>query len=109
MGGKNSYKSKSREDAISWHRNGGKSNAAKQKVLKTHPFYTGKASSLGGKAVKGMIELWNPVSKAVNKNQKEYQSGDCKKAVVGSEKYTDLISNGWLTISEHKKRIVCNH
>lgn len=87
-----------------WHRKGGKANAIKQKLLKIHPFYTGEAASMGGNAVKGMLELWNPASKAVNKNQKEYKSGDCKKATIGTEKYNTLINNGWLPINEHKNK-----
>ena len=55
-----------------------------------------------------MLELWNPISKASNKNQKEYNPGDCKKAKFNSKKYNELISSGWLTITEHKIKFRSN-
>jgi hypothetical protein len=55
-----------------------------------------------GKAIKGMLELWNPKATATNKNQKEYKSGDCKRAKIGSSQYANLIEQGWLPIERHK-------
>lgn len=106
IGGKNSFKKKSLEELRKWHSDGGKSNAKKQKILMTHPFYNGVAAILGGTAVKGMIELWNPKSTVSNKNQKDYKTGDCKKAKFDSKKFKELTDAGWLTIDEHKKNLL---
>ena len=99
----NYYIKKTADDRKKWHSLGGKA-AAKVNKQNSHPFYTGEAASLGGKAVKGMVELWSPTSKATNKNQVEYRTGDCKKAVINSEKYNELICQGWKPIKEHINR-----
>jgi len=104
-GGSAAYNQKSQEEKISWHRKGGETAAISQKNKGTHPFYNGFASSLGGKAIAGMIELWNPESLATNKNQREYKSGDCKRVFSNSEKFNELLNSGWLPIQEHKNRI----
>jgi len=110
-GGIAAYNQKSREEKILWHRKGGKIASISQKNSGTHPFYNGTAASLGGKALTGMIELWNPKSVATNKNQKEYNPGDCKRVFSNSEKFNNLINDGWLPIDEHKNRtkavIIC--
>ena len=103
-GGISSYYNKTKDQRKKWHTQGGKTSAEKHKLLKDHPFYTGEAASLGGKAVKGMIELWSPDATATNKNQHDYKSGDCKKAKVGSTKYHSLLNDGWLLIEDHKKK-----
>lgn len=97
------YIKKTAEERKKWHSLGGKASAKVNKQ-NSHPFYTGLAASLGGKAVKGMVELWSPTSKATNKNQFEYRTGDCKKAKINSEKYNELIGQGWMLIEEHKNR-----
>ena len=96
-GGRVSYDIKTAEQQTIWHSLGGKAATKKQKQS-GHPFYTGEAASLGGKAVKDMVELWNPLSSATNKNQSTYKTGDCKKAKIGSEKYYSLLTQGWLPI-----------
>ena len=108
IGGLACYNSKSIEEKKNWHSAGGKAVAKINKLNSSHPFYNGIACKLGGKAVKDMIELWNPSAVATNKNQKTYNVGDCKKAKLNSDKYNDLINNGWLTIDEHIKNIT-NH
>ena len=102
QGGIVSYYSKTEEDRLAWHKAGG---IAASKVNKgnLHPFYTREAASKGGKAVKGMVELWNPNSKATNKNQQAYKHGDSKKAKPETEKYAMLIKQGWLVIEEYLK------
>lgn len=102
IGGPACYNKKGGEEKFTWHSKGGKSAAISQKNSGTHPFYTGVAASLGGKALTGMIELWNPSSKATNKNQKEYKSGDCKRVHFNSNNYKELINKGWVTIDEHR-------
>ena len=97
IGGRVCYDNKTDEQKRLWHSLGGKAATKKQKES-GHPFYTGEAASLGGKAVKDMVELWNPLSHATNKNQSTYKIGDCKKAKVGSEKYYSLLDQGWLPI-----------
>jgi hypothetical protein len=103
--GASAYRKKLKQEGKlrNWHSAGGKATARLQKEKGTHPFYTGEASRLGGKSVKGMVELWDPKAIATNKNQKEYKIGDCKKTRVGTDKYNQLIENDWLPISEHKK------
>jgi hypothetical protein len=103
VGGRKCYENKTHDQLKSWHSKGGIVNAETQKLKKSHPFYTGEAASAGGKALRGMCELWNPKSLATNKNQKEYQSGDCMRVKKGSLKYTELIEQGWLTIETHKQ------
>ena len=102
IGGKNSYNTKSADQKKKWHSDGGKKATEKQKLDGNHPFFNGTAAVLGGKAMAGMIELWNPHSIATNKNQKEYRSGDCMRVRVDSEKHRSLINDGWRTISEHR-------
>ena len=58
-----------------------------------------------GKAIKNMRELWSPNTIATNKNQKEYKSGDCKRAKIESPIYMKLIEQGWLPIAEHKQMV----
>lgn len=108
IGGVNVRKNKTLEQLKEWHSLGGKANAEKQRSLKSHPFYTGDAAVAGGKAIKGMLELWNPKATATNKNQKDYASGDCKRAKIGSPQYENLISGGWLPIAQHKQKIGFN-
>lgn len=103
QGGPVSYRSKTEEDRLMWHKAGGKA-ASKVNRESLHPFYTGEAASKGGKAVKGMVELWNPNSKATNKNQEVYKRGDSKKARPGTEKYNALVYQGWLTIDRHVEK-----
>ena len=100
QGGFVSYHSKTEEDRLTWHKAGGKA-ASKVNRENSHPFYTGEAASKGGRAVKGMVELWNPNSKATNKNQDSYKRGDSKKAKPGTEKYTTLVEQGWVPIDNH--------
>jgi hypothetical protein len=105
IGGVAVRKTKTPEQLKNWHSLGGKTNAKKQKILKVHPFYNGEAAILGGKAIKGMLELWNPKATATNKNQKEYKSGDSTRVKPDSPKYLKLVEQGWLTIDQHKKKI----
>ncbi len=102
ISGKIVYKNKTPEQLREWHSLGGKASTQKQKLSGCHPFYTGEAASAGGKAVKGMIELWHPFATAYNKNQKEYNKGDSVKAKLESEKYKKLRLQGWRTIAEHR-------
>lgn len=106
VGGKSNYAMKTEDQRREWHSSGGRSAALLNRVNGIHPFYNGQAASKGGKAVKGMVELWNPKSTATNKNQVDYTKGDSKKARAGSDKYLELISQGWLTIEEHKQSMV---
>jgi hypothetical protein len=105
IGGVKVHESKTPEQVKEWHSLGGKANAKKQKLSGSHPFYTGEAAKAGGRAIKGMRELWNPKAVATNKNQKEYKSGDCQRAKIGSLKYIKLVEQGWLPIAEHKHRV----
>jgi hypothetical protein len=105
IGGVNVHKTRTPEQVKEWHSSGGKAGAIKQRLSGSHPFYTGEAASAGGKAIKGMLELWDPNSIATNKNQKEYRSGDCKRAKIGSVQYTNLIDQGWLPIEQHKQKM----
>lgn len=105
IGGVNVLLSKTPEQLKEWHSAGGSASAKKQKAIGTHPFYTGEAAIAGGKAIKGMLELWDPNATATNKNQKEYKSGDCKRAKPESPQYNALIERGWLPIDAHKKRM----
>jgi len=100
------YQHKTKQERKEWHSLGGKAAATKNKKSITHPFYTGVAASLGGKAVKGMVELWSPASQATNKNQPVYKPGDSKKARLDSEKYGLLVAQGWMPIKDHVKRIL---
>lgn len=104
IGGKNVYKNKTVEQMKEWHSLGGIASTKKQKISGTHPFYTGAAAVAGGKAMKGMRELWSPNAIATNKNQKEYKLGDSKRAKVGSSAYIKLVEEGWLPIEMHKQR-----
>ena len=101
-GGKSFIKTLDDRSKTEWHSSGGRKCAEINKQNKSHPFYNGTAASMGGKAIKGMIELWNPNSLATNKNQSCYNSGDCKRVKIGSEEYQFLTQNGWRTISDHK-------
>ena len=103
-GGLLCYNTKSDKEKLEWHSKGGKSAALARKEKGIHPFYNGIASSLGGKAITGMIELWNPDSSATNKNQKEYRSGDCKRVKPNSNLYKELINKGWLSIKHKLKQ-----
>jgi hypothetical protein len=105
IGGPASYNSKTDIQKIEWHRSGGIAAAKKHKATLTHPFYNGTAAILGGKAVKDMIELWHPDAIATNKNQNTYKQGDCKKALINSDKYHNLLNLGWLTINDHLQKI----
>jgi hypothetical protein len=104
IGGIAVRKQKTPDQLKNWHSLGGKTNAIKQKSLNTHPFYNGEAAKAGGKSIKGMIELWSPSATATNKNQKDYKAGDSTRVNLGSSKYTQLISSGWLTIDQHKQK-----
>jgi hypothetical protein len=104
IGGAKVIENKTSEQLKEWHSLGGKASAEKQKLLGTHPFYTGQAATAGGKAIKDMRELWSPDAIATNKNQKEYKSGDCKRAKIGSPTYVKLIDKGWLPIAQHKQK-----
>lgn len=104
VGAKKAYTLKSDEHKKEWHILGGKKSAAVQKESGNRPFYTGEAAVAGGKAAKGLLELWHPHATATNKNQKDYRVGDCVKAKPGSEKYEALRLQGWRTISEHRDR-----
>lgn len=103
IGGHSCYNNKTSEEIKEWHSAGGKASAQKQKLSGNHPFYTGEAAVAGGKALKGIVELWNPHATATNKNQDSYKSGDCKRTKMNSPQYIELIDMGWLPISEHKK------
>ena len=98
------YNTKTEEQRKEWHKLGGKAGAQKQKSDGIHPFYTGEAASLGGKAIKGMIELWKPTAIATNKNQKEYNPGDSKRTKIDTETYNMLVEQGWVPINEHKQK-----
>jgi len=104
IGSIEAYKKKTIKQRKDWHRLGGIANAQKQKLSGSHPFYTGEAARAGGKAIKGMIELWNPNAIATNKNQKQYKPGDCKRVNPKKSEFYILIQNGWLPINEHKQR-----
>lgn len=104
IGGINVHKNKTPEQIKEWHRLGGVANAKKQKLLGSHPFYTGDAAKAGGKALKGVVELWSPTATATNKNQKEYKSGDCKRVNPEKVEFKILVEKGWLPIHEHKKQ-----
>jgi len=101
-GGPAAYKKKTAKEKRQWHSKGGKAAAEKQKNDGTHPFYNGTAASAGGKALIGMIELWNPNSIATNKNQTAYKPGDCKRVFSHTKKFQDLMSHGWSPIDKHK-------
>ena len=105
IGGVSVHKNKTPDQLTEWHRLGGKASAEKQKSTGTHPFYTGEAAVLGGKAIKGLRDLWKPGTVATNKNQKEYKSGDCKRARIGSPQYEALINDGWLLIADHLRKL----
>lgn len=102
-GAKKFLESMSTEQRKEWHSKGGKSASNKNKINGTHPFITGEAAVLGGKAMNGLIELWNPNSKATNKNQSTYKPGDCKRVKEGSPKYLQYIELGWKPINQHKE------
>jgi hypothetical protein len=104
-GGVSFIKSLSYEHELKWHSAGGKASSKKRAKDKSHPFYNGVASSMGGKALAGYIELWNPKSVATNKNQKCYQKGDCKRVKKDSALYVELVNGGWFSTEEHKKRL----
>jgi hypothetical protein len=88
-----------------WHAAGGYAAYETNKKNKVHPFITGKAAVMGGKAMAGLIELWNPTSIATNKNQVSYVRGDCKRVKKDSDLYKTLIAKQWLTTAEHKKKL----
>lgn len=58
-----------------------------------------------GKALTGMVELWNPKLTATNKNQKEYKSGDCKRVRSNTKKFEQLTEQGWLPIKHHRNKL----
>lgn len=101
LGGKISYEKMDTEERKKWHAAGGKK--CMELLGNNHPFKNGIASSLGGKALKGYIELWRPDSIATNKNQNTYRKGDCKRVRIKSNVYFELLSQGYRTIIEHKK------
>ncbi len=105
LGGPASYSKKTDVQKYTWHSAGGIATAKKHKLELKHPFYNGVAASMGGKAVKDMIELWHPNAIATNKNQNTYKPGDCKKAKLNSDKYHNLLNQGWLTINDHRIKI----
>ena len=104
IGGVAVFKSKTPEQLKAWHAAGGRASAKKQKSTGFHPFYTGEAAKAGGKAIKGMSELWKPGATATNKNQKEYKKGDCKRVRIESDEYQILLNQGWLPIEKHKQK-----
>jgi len=55
--------------------------------------------------MKGLVELWSPNATATNKNQKEYKIGDCKRVKPETEKYFNLLLQGWKLIKDHKRII----
>lgn len=101
-GGPAAYKKKTAKEKLKWHSKGGKATAKKHKNSGAHPFYDGTAASAGGKALTGMVELWNPNSTATNKNQRSYKPGDCKRVFPDTKKFEDLTSHGWSPIDKHK-------
>jgi hypothetical protein len=105
IGGKTFLSNLSEKEKRNWHRSGGLTSHIKNKENKSHPFYNGSASVLGGKSLVGYIELWNPDSKTTNKNQENYKSGDCRRVRPNSELYHTLVSQNWLPIKEHKKKL----
>ena len=104
-GGPAAYKKKTTKEKIKWHSKGGKAAAEKHKKNGTHPFYNGTAASAGGKALTGMVELWNPNSTATNKNQITYKPGDCKRVFPNTKKFDELVNHGWSSIDKHKTKI----
>lgn len=102
LGGKASYDKKTEQEKRAWHAAGG------MRVMEIlgdkHPFVNGTAAILGGKAIKGYVELWSPTAIATNKNQSGYRKGDCKRVNPKSDLYLQLLDQGYLTIEEHKKR-----
>lgn len=105
IGGPKSYANKTVLEKKKWHSKGGSASVELQKQSGIHPFFTGEAAIMGGKAAKGMLELWHPDSIATNKNQKEYKIGDCVKALPNSEKYINLKQAGWLSATEQREKI----
>jgi hypothetical protein len=104
IGGPANLARMSEEEKKEWHSMGGYASAKNQKESGSHPFYNGVAAVLGGKAIAGLIELWNPTAVATNKNQREYRTGDCKRVRPDSEIYKELLAAGWLPIEHHKNR-----
>lgn len=104
-GAKIFYNSLSEEKKIKWHKAGAYAAHNTNLQNKVHPFYNGEAAVMGGKAIKGYMELWNPNSIATNKNQTCYKVGDCKRVKKDSDLYNKLISENWLTINNHKQQL----
>lgn len=104
-GGPASYSRKSDIEKKKWHSNGGISAANKHKNNKNHPFFNGVAASLGGKAIKGMVDLWHPDAISINAAHKNYKKGDRVRMLPGSIRYYTLLSMGWLTIQDQMKKV----
>jgi len=104
-GGKASYNLKNNSQKLDWHSKGGKKAAEKHKIAKTHPFYNGVAAKLGGKAIKGMIDLWNPNAVSVNAAHSNYEKGDRLRVFPNTIRYYTLLSMGWLTIEDQKIKV----
>lgn len=104
-GGRSFINSLDEKSKLEWHSKGGQRAAELNRLAGDHPFYNGTASSKGGRAIKGMIELWNPKSLATNKNQSCYRTGNCKRVKIGSSEQEDLLKRGWKPANEHKNAI----
>jgi hypothetical protein len=104
-GAKSFLMSLSDDERKKWHTAGAYAAYETNKRNNIHPFITGEAAVMGGKALAGYIELWNPKSIATNKNQASYIKGDCKRVKKDSDLYNTLISAQWLTTVEHKRKL----
>ena len=102
-------------DAKWWekfHSKGGQKNQEKRAKLKDElgvdPYLTPKGRAAMAKSCqetfKNTVELWHPDSTVTNKSQSGYINGHCIRCKVNSNRYYDLLNQGYITISEHMKK-----
>lgn len=96
-----------------WHSAGAAASHEKRKKLRSQlgydPFLTEegrqKMSNTCSKTFKNSIELWDPAATATNKRQPDYVKGQCVRCKVDSDRYHELMNQGFITIQEHMKRL----
>jgi hypothetical protein len=108
LGGKGAQMKMSVEQKRDWHSKGGLANYIKNKD--TNPFFSKEVRGLAKKrtseTLKNTVELWNPESTVLNKNNVNYKPGWCKRYKGDSIEANKLISQGWLTTDQLRNKLL---
>lgn len=95
-----------------FHSQGGVASQKKRKELKSQLGYDPFLTNAGRKNIalacsetfKNSVEMWHPLAIVTNKSQTGYIKGQCIRCKKDSDKYNELIKQGFLTIEEHMKK-----